>query len=71
MLQRINYAIDRIMLRDLSKLASFCEGQSGVDNVTMQSFVNAGLAYVPVAKATTDIKPNEALCHAFIKHVLK
>ncbi len=69
MLQRLNYAIDRVVVTDLAKLAVFSDRQL-VDEATLQAFVNAGLGHVRPNVATTDVRPLTEVCRAFREFVL-
>jgi len=69
-LERLNHAIDRILERDLRRLPEFVANEQAMDDMTTQSFVNAGLAYMPVGMASTAVRANRELCAAMIVHVL-
>lgn len=70
-LQRINYAIDRIMMTDLLQLPEYSNGSARVSPLTAQAFVNGGLAYIPPKMASTEIRMDAALCADLVKHVLQ
>jgi hypothetical protein len=69
-LDRINFALDRIQMRDLTRLPEFVKNPRVMDNATTQSVVNAGLAYYRMGSASTDVAANHSLCDALIKYVL-
>ncbi len=69
-LQRLNFAVDRVMLRDLAKLADFRHKRRGSYHAE-QAFVNAGLGYIPHGMATVQVLPVEPLCDALLQHVLQ
>jgi hypothetical protein len=68
-LQRVNFAIDRVMLLDLARLADFRHKRRGSYHAE-QAFVNAGLGYIPHGMATVQVLPVEPLCDALLHHVL-
>lgn len=70
-LERLITAIDRIALRDLPILKQFCGKPNSVKDIIAQNFVSAGLAYIPSAMASTEIRPNLDLCRVFIRYILK
>lgn len=70
-LERLLVAIDRIVLRDIPHLQLFIKKPGSLDKAITQSFLNAGLGYVPfVLGANTDVA-NISLCRAFIRYILK
>ena len=69
-LQRLNFAIDRVMLPDLARLDDFRHKRRGSYHAE-QAFVNAGLGYIPHGMATVQVLPVEPLCDALLQHVLK
>jgi hypothetical protein len=70
MLQRINYAVDKVLLGDLPKLAQFA-ATGHADDAVLQGFVNAGLAHIPPGTASTYALPIHPICDAMLKHVLR
>lgn len=70
-LERINYAIDRIMMSDLLQLPAFLEKSGSVSNLTKQAFVNGGLACVPEGYGTTVVRAEAPLCADLVKYVLR
>lgn len=68
-LHRVNFAIDRIMLVDLARLADFRNKRRSSYHAD-QAFVNAGLGYIPHGMATVQVLPIEPLCDALLHHVL-
>lgn len=71
-LRRINYAIDRVLLRDLSELNKFSSDPGSVKPATLQNFINAGLAYtVPVFEIPAVVKTIPNLLRDFLRYVLK
>jgi hypothetical protein len=69
-LERLNHCLDRILLRDLSRLPEFLADERRMDDITKQAFVNVGLAYMPVGSSSTEVNANRELCAAMIEHVL-
>jgi hypothetical protein len=74
-LQRINQAIDRLLMRDLAQLPAALTLSprccfTGLSQITTQAFINAGLAYVRDGMSSTTIDPDEELCQAMIRYVL-
>ena len=69
-LQRLNFAIDRIMLLDLARIDDFRHKRHS-DRRGEQAFVNAGLGSIPHGMATVQVVPEEALCDALLKHILR
>lgn len=71
-LQRFNYAIDRLLMCDISKLPEFSQIESteSYDLIIGQNFLNAGLAYVGTGYGAGGIGPND-ICRLFVEHVLK
>jgi hypothetical protein len=69
-LQRLNYAIDKILLTDLLQLPAFLKRSDAVSNTTRQAFVNGGLAYVPEHYASTVIHAEKQLCANLVTYVL-
>jgi len=68
-LQRLTFAIDRVMLMDLARLADFRNKRRSSYHAD-QAFVNAGLGYIPHGMATVQVLPIEPLCDALLHHVL-
>ncbi len=70
-LQRVNYAIDRLLMCDITQLIEFADYEihSKLDVVVGQNFLNAGLAFVAAGYGGGDTRPNE-LCKLFVKHIL-
>ncbi|MDZ7660908.1 hypothetical protein [Thiohalophilus sp.] len=71
-LQRINYAIERLLMVDIGKLEDFSKISRGhiYDLVVGQNFLNAGLAYVGTGYGAGGTHPND-ICNLFVQHILK
>lgn len=72
-LQRINYAIDRLLVLDIQHINEFVEMEQGKrygwNPILAQQFQNAGLAYMAGGVSAGEVWPNE-ICYRFAKHVL-
>jgi hypothetical protein len=68
-LQRAVQVIDRLLEHDLRQLPRFIRDER-VENLTIQAFLNVGLAYMPINHSSTTIRPNSELCMAIVAHVL-
>ncbi len=70
-LQRINYAIDRILVCDIPELLKFCSKSKDdkFDIAVEQNFINSGFAYVASGLGVGGVHPN-AICRKFIDYIL-
>lgn len=78
-LQRINYAIDKILMCDISELEEFSKRELStdgsnkfdrLDKIISHNFLNAGLAYIHTGFGVAGrIYPN-TVCKLFVKHIL-
>ncbi len=71
-LQRINYAIDKLLMVDIEKLVEFSRIHTSdrYDLIVGQNFLNAGLAYVGTGYGAGGVHPND-ICQLFITHILE
>jgi len=69
-LQRINSAIDRILMADLRRLPQLLDNAQSIDRVTKYAFLNAGLAHVEGLASGTVVVVDRDLCQAIVRHVL-
>lgn len=72
-LQRINYAIDRLLVIDIGHIKEFVQMEQGKtygwNPILTQQFQNAGLAYMAGGVSAGEVWPNE-ICYRFAEHVL-
>ncbi len=71
-MQRLNYAVDRVMTCDLPEMKTFLdlsEGES-LDQAVEQNFLNCGLGCITSAYGSNPVRPTE-LCGLFAKYALE
>jgi len=79
-LQRINYAIDKILMCDISELEEFSKVETkeinentciNFDKIVSQNFLSAGLAYIHTGAGVAGKIYSNAICELFVKHIIK
>ena len=70
-LQRINYAIERLLMVDIGNIREFSaiSQDHPYDVIIGQNYLNAGLAYVGTGFGEGGIHPND-ICQLLVKHIL-
>lgn len=71
MLQRLNYAVERLLLCDSPRLSDLAADTNKLpyDSVVAHNFLNAGIAFVGTGYGEGGVHPNE-VCHSLLAHVL-